>query len=131
MDPIKLLNSKFKYKYDSRWFDRWRILDISQEKVEGDCEDYSLTFVYLASDQSLRKFWKNLLLRKFSLHYVKTPRGEGHIVCKHNGLYIDNIQKAFRTKDEYIEKGYKFLFPVPVFLVAAKMLIAQVGKLFP
>ena len=49
MDKYKTVtkvNNVFEYQYDSDQYqvaDYWRVLDMSQDKDQGDCEDYALT----------------------------------------------------------------------------------------
>ena len=111
-EALKELNSKFVYKRDSvRWFDNWRVL-YGDGKWEGDCEDYSLTLMWLLSDKSLAKFLWNILIMKHLMWFVKSPSGEGHAVVKIDGMYYDNIQKKSTTREELVKQGYKFVFPM-------------------
>lgn len=123
-EALKTLNKKFVYTADRNLLrDKWTIIkDFSKPQVYGDCEDYSLTLVWLVSDGNMKKFWRNLR-KNYSLYFVKSPGGEGHIVLydKTTRLYVDNIQKKFVTRDVLISKGYKLIFRAPNILIRIKL----------
>lgn len=104
-EALKLLNSKFIYKAETRRFGEvWQVLK-GDGKWEGDCEDYSLTLVWLLSDQSWIKLLWNITTFKFLMWFVKAPSGEGHAVIKIGDLYYDNIQRRGVTKDALKKQG--------------------------
>jgi predicted transglutaminase-like cysteine proteinase len=124
-ESLDIVNKKFKYKNDTKYFDNWKIIyDKNSESWEGDCEDYSLTVIWVYSNNSIFKFIYNLITFKFLLWYVKAPNGEGHIVTRYNNLYFDNIQQKLVTKSEL--KDYKFVYPMIFPLVFTKMIISYI-----
>jgi predicted transglutaminase-like cysteine proteinase len=128
-DALKIINSKFIYKRDKRkYFDHWKVL-YGEEKWEGDCEDYSLTLVWLISDRNVLKFLWNITFC-YILWYVISPNGEGHAIVKIDGFYYDNIQKKATSKKELIDQGYKFKFPMIFPISHIKLLTSYtIGKL--
>lgn len=130
-DARKKMNKKFKYKYDS-WLDKWTIMDVDAEYMHGDCEDWSLTYAWLISDRNIFKFMWGILTFRFIFWFIKMPSGGGHVIIyvRDTGMYIDNIQKEFKTKDELKDRGYNFKFPMilPFFLI--KMLVRYTIGLF-
>lgn len=125
----QIVNSKFSYKLDDG-VDSWEVLDTSLAQIQGDCEDYALTFIWLAEDKKLIKFLWSLLIMKYVMWYVKTPNNNGHalVYIRSNRKCIDNIQKDFKTKKQYRELGYKFKFPFLSVLVFPKLLLGLVVK---
>jgi len=125
----QIVNSKFTYELDEK-IDSWEVLDASLEQIRGDCEDYALTFIWLVENKSLIKFLWALLSMKYIMWYVKTPNNYGHalVYIRENRKCIDNIQKDFKTKQQYKELGYKFKFPFVSVLVLPKLLVGLVVK---
>lgn len=127
-----IVNSKFVYESDGK-IDVWEVLDTDEEKIRGDCEDYSLTFIWVAEDRSILKFIFALLTAKYIIWFVKSPRDVGHVITyvRSNGMYIDNIMKDFRTKEEYKKAGFKFVFPFISVLAFIKLIFSYtIGLLF-
>jgi len=94
--------------YDSRQFktaEYWTIL--KKTPFHGDCEDYSLTLLYLINDESMWGFWKDIITYKARMRYC-TIGGEGHAVLEYDGMFIDNIQKKWCTKETMQADKYKF-----------------------
>ena len=127
-NALKLLNSKFLYTPDKhKYFDKWKILT-GEETWKGDCEDYSLTLMWLLSDNNLFKFLWNILSFKFLMWHVNY--NGGHAVVKINGLYYDNIQKKGMDKETLNSLGYDFKFPMFFPFVFVKLLLSYtIGKL--
>jgi hypothetical protein len=125
---LDILNSKFVYKRDHKYFDSWKILH-GEGSWEGDCEDYSLTLMWMLSGQSVIKFFWNIITFKYLMWFVKT-NGTGHAIVKIDELYYDNIQKRGVTKEHLIKSGYKFVFPMLFPYVFVKLLLHYtIGKL--
>lgn len=103
--------------------DNWTIIKDFDGKVYGDCEDYSLTLVWLISGQNKTAFWQ-LLKSKYSLYFVKVG-GVGHIVLldRASGKYIDNIQKKLVDKSVLKSRGYRFKFRVPILFIKLKLIL--------
>lgn len=131
-DALKELNKRFSYRRDPlRWFDNWKVIyDESEPKWYGDCEDYSLTLMWMLSDRSFVKFLWNILIMKHLIWFVKTPDGDGHAVVRIDGVYYDNIQKKESTKEVLKSKGYKFIFPmIPPIVFIRLALSYTVGRI--
>ena len=129
-EALKLLNSKFSYKSDKyKKFDTWNILH-GDGKWEGDCEDYSLTLMWLLSDKNILKFIWNVTTFKFLMWFVTMPSGVGHAVVRINGFYYDNIQKKATTREEMEKQGYVFKFPMIFPIVYFKLVSTWVFGLF-
>lgn len=117
MDKIKAVekvNSLFEYEYDKDQYqaaDYWRVLDVSLDKDQGDCEDYALTVAWLLAGQSRWKFLWMLLTKKFRICFV-TVNGGGHAVLEHDGLMVDNWKRCWtpRTTYETDYAEYKWMF---------------------
>lgn len=126
MKELELLNSKFVYKADKG--ESWKILKTVTNKkarqVYGDCEDYSLTLLWLLSKKSLFKFWLNILSFRYVLWFCKYE-DEFHVILKHKNKYVDNIQKKWIDK---LPKQYTLLYPLIPPVVALKFLISKLFK---
>lgn len=107
MTPIEELNKRFKYTPDK--LDKWTIMTNSSGPLKGDCEDYSLTLIWLSEGKSFVNFVFALLFMKYVLWYCYY-NGEPHMIVKSKGMFADNIQRKW-TKP--FPKQYKMRFPVP------------------
>lgn len=121
---LKELRSRFRYTSDGAKVDRWCILKDAHGPLEGDCEDFALTLIWMMERKSMWRFWFAICTFKYRIWYVLSPRGAGHAVLKHRGKWVDNIQR--RWVDDLKSKGYKLCFPWLPPLVALKMLIGWV-----
>ena len=120
---IDEINSSFLYQRDDSRIDDWDVLDTSKEQIKGDCEDYALTLLWLESKENLIRFVFNILLHRYTIYFCKAPNGEGHAVLKHDGYYIDNIQRKLVTKKDLQVAGYKRFIPAPNFVVLIRLLV--------
>lgn len=105
---LQYLNEHFDYEYDKDMYgsrDCWRIM--YQLPFKGDCEDYSLTYLYEAAGRSHAKVVWYLLTGKAKMCFCRFE-GEGHAVLRWEGKYIDNIQKKFCTKEYMEHRSYVF-----------------------
>ena len=105
---LEHLNKNFKYVYDKNAYgkrDAWYVM--KQVPFEGDCEDYSLTYLYEVSGRSYIKMFWNLIFGGYKIKFC-TVRGEGHAVLRYKERYLDNIQKEWCRKDYLEDKGYDF-----------------------
>ena len=125
---VSHINKTWKYKYDKEQYkvsDHWKIM--KEAPYVGDCEDYSLTVLYLISKKSWIKFWLHLFTFKAKICFVTTHTGGGHAVLKFGKLYIDNWSKKFVSKQEMEKLGHRFhpwrFLPTTV---AIKMLLATI-----
>jgi len=124
------LNGRFKYTSDGK-LDSWQILK-SEGILKGDCEDYSLTLIWLSEGKSTMRFWLALLTFKYLIWYCKSPSGVGHACLWVRGRgWTDNIQrKVLKDYKAMNGKGYKLVFPYVVPIVLLKMLIGKVLRAF-
>jgi len=117
-DTQRALNARFTYKADNR--DHWKIL-AATGKVSGDCEDYSLTLIWLWEGQSMWRFWLALITFKYVLWFCRSPGGEKHLVvwCRGRG-WTDNIQRELVRE---LPDRYRLFFPYVFPLVALKFML--------
>jgi hypothetical protein len=120
----KSLNGRFTYAGDEG--DHWRILP-AEGPVSGDCEDYSLTLVWLWEGQSMLRFWWALVTFKYLFWHCLSPRGVGHAVvwCRGRG-WTDNIQRKMVDK---LPDGYRLRIPYLFPFVALKFLLRPLLRL--
>ena len=105
---LEHLNKNFQYVYDKNAYgkrDAWYVM--KYVAFEGDCEDYSLTYLYEVSGRSYIKMFWNLIFGGYKVCYCQV-KGDGHAVLRHNKLYLDNIQKKWCGKDYLEARGYVF-----------------------
>lgn len=122
-DTVKHLNARFVHKADDG--DNWVFMK-DADKMQGDCEDYSLYIAKrLSGDSVLRMFW-NMLIRKCKFHYVGVNMW-GHVVLEWDGNYIDNTVKKWSTKEQM--KHCKFAKRVILPLVAWRLLKGKLSLL--
>ena len=124
-------NNHYSYKYDPKGRDEWRVLvEDSDGKYRGDCEDYSLSVLYyVICQESWLKFWWLLTTFQAELCGCETKTGGGHAVLRYGDQYIDNWSKAWVGRDG-MTKGlghtfwpwYKTILPTTV---AIKMVMAK------
>ena len=98
--------------------DRWSI--INKAPYSGDCDDFSLTVLYLLSNNSwLRVFW-NVATFNMQLWFVTTDKGEGHLTLWVRGRgWIDNIYrfKGFIPTCPH-KKRFPYLLPLMLLKLA-------------
>ena len=105
---LEHLNKNFKYVYDKDAYgkrDAWYVM--KQLPFEGDCEDYSLTYLYEVSGRSYIKMFWNLIFGVYKICYCQV-KGDGHAVLRYRELYLDNIQKKWCEKTFLEGRGYVF-----------------------
>ena len=110
--------SRFKGKFDT--FDSFRILK-SSGKVEGDCDDFAVTMLWIAEGRSLRKFWSALLTGRAVIWRTYADNGNPHAALWHKNYGWIDSTKPFWRKDPLLKLRYKR----SVFRVAIKMLIGK------
>ena len=74
VEAVAKVNNVFEYQYDSDQYqvaDYWRVLDMSQDKDQGDCEDYALTVGWMLADQSPMKFLWMILTKKIKICFIQ------------------------------------------------------------
>lgn len=122
------LNGRFTYTGD-RTGENWTVLR-DAGAITGDCEDYSLTLIWLAEGRSWLRFWFAIITFKYLLWHCHSPGGVGHVIMWVRGKgWTDNIQKQFITKAERKAKGYRLWFPYIAPLVALKFILRPLNWL--
>jgi hypothetical protein len=112
MNTLAKINKKWKYKGERK--DRWYILPIDGETVEGDCEDYSLTVLFHHECKGdWKKFLKLFITGDAKMHFVMAKSGEGrggHAVLEYKPKgFIDNWSKKYISKSQMEKKhGHEF-----------------------
>lgn len=121
------LNRRFTYRADKGEY--WRVLK-GWGAVEGDCEDYSLTLIWLSEGRSMLRFWIALITFKYLIWRCTSPGGGGHAVLWTRGIgWTDNIQRrVVPNRKELRALGYRLWFPNVFPLVALKFLFRPLLK---
>jgi hypothetical protein len=124
---LNTINQAFVYQPDPKIYgipiDTWRIIS---KDWKGDCEDYSLTVIWLYSDRNIFKFIWNILSIRFLIYFVSLSNGEKHVVTRFESKYFDNIQQKLVTKEELEKQGYRFIFPMISPIVFGKLFVSYV-----
>jgi hypothetical protein len=127
---VSLVSSGFVYRKDNKcWLgDTWNILQAPKVSY-GDCDDFSLTCLWLICDRSPWKFlWYVLILHKYRLYFSVTEDRQRHVVGYANGYWFDNYTKEPCYKNEFLQRTkHKVWFFYPSPFVLYFMLL---GKLF-
>lgn len=117
----KELNARFTYRADQG--ESWRILR-DEGNIWGDCEDYSLTLVWLMAHKSMILFWVSAFLFGFVFWQCKAPSGEGHVVVWIAGYgWTDNIQRRPVSRADLKRVGYKLQYPILPPVMVAKFVL--------
>lgn len=118
------LNGRFSYCEDAG--ESWRILG-GDGPVSGDCEDYSLTLVWLYEGRSTLRFWWALITFKYVFWFCHLPSGVGHAVVWRRGHgWTDNIQRRLVSRRDLRAAGYRLRFPYLFPVVALKFLLRPI-----
>lgn len=121
MISLEHFTNNFVYVPDIK--DSWRILKPIDGMYFGDCEDFSLTYLFLHCNESYLKFWTALFFGDARINYCVLPSGDGHAVLSIKDMYIDNITREFVTKNKLVDNGYVFHWEYfSAFQVARKLL---------
>ena len=108
-DELVEVVENFTYVSDSDQFGKRGAWYIMKEKpYRGDCEDFALTILYNICNRKIFVMMMSILIGRSKICYTKSPRDGGHAVLRHRGLYTDNWQKEWLTKQDYLDKGYTF-----------------------
>lgn len=107
---MKLENFIEHYKYTSDGaVDTWEIPTLIDGKYQDDCDGLALgVLYYVVAEESLLKLWWLFMFTSTKLLYVITASGEGHMVLRHNGKYIDTYTKKWVTEEEMLSLGHTF-----------------------
>lgn len=103
-DSCQYVSDRFIYKADVKG--KWSIL--SGNKMSGDCEDFSLTVMFLHFGGVFRLLFA-LLTGKAKIWQVNSTGGL-HAVGQVNDMFFDNWCMEPVSKEEFIKRtGHKFL----------------------
>jgi hypothetical protein len=119
---LRELRNRHVYVRDGE-MDSWRIMR-GDGKLRGDCEDFSLTLVWMMCDKSMIKFWLAIIFMRYRIWYCKSPSGVGHAIVCHRGHWTDNIQRVW-VADKPEARGYKLVMPFLAPMLVLKMLMGK------
>jgi len=115
-NPLRELLMRFKYKADKR--DKWTLLD--GENFSGDCEDFSLTVLWLMAGRSWVRVWWLVLTFQAMIWHTRVSSG-GHAMLWMRGHgWIDNIYPQWSEKPRH-RRVFPYLAPI----MAVSMLIKR------
>lgn len=118
---IKDLRKRFVWTRDG--FDSYRILKARFGPLEGDCDDFAATSLWIAEGKSMMRFWLAVLTFRAVFWAVKGEGWASHVVLYHRDFgWIDNQSPAWGRKRHTLR------YPVPFFMVAIKMLAGKVKR---
>ena len=125
--------SKFRYVTDKvkyGFFETWSVMDTTKTVWEGDCEDYSLTVLWLMSDKKKKAFLFNILFHPdYRMHFVRyKATKEGHAVLHYKGKFCDNIQQKWFTKKDEEYTRYDWKWPIFGFIVCINLVLGKIIK---
>lgn len=102
LDPdTRDLARRFIYRPDGR-VDSFRILSAPFGPLEGDCDDFAVTALWLAAGRSMARFWLMLATGRARIWRTRTPTGGRHAVLWVDGLgFIDNWTPDWRPETQH------------------------------
>lgn len=129
-DCFQIVNASFKYAHDKTILrDSWNIMG---SDYQGDCEDYSLTIMWLHCNKNLLLFlWRIIFSRMYSMHLVCSDGSKdvNHAVGEIGGLFFDNWTQDAFPKQQFIEKtNHKFVSRVNSFVLSCKLVVGLFTK---
>ena len=103
---VKEVASKFKYRADSiKVFDWWYVMRERDGKLHGDCDDFSLTVLWMMCNRSVLQFlWKVIISHQYRLYFAKTRTGGIHCVGYAEGCWFDNWSLKAMPKEEFLKR---------------------------
>lgn len=129
MTPFEVVfqvNEEFEYTRDPdqyKFSDVWRIMKPGQ--MQGDCEDYALTILWMLAGKKRRRMLWWLITRKAKLHFYRhEERGSFHAGLQFKDRFVDNISRRWNDGTVLEAKGYRRLFRFPLWWIGVKALIS-------
>lgn len=126
----KFVNENFVYVPDRKKHvlpDVWEVLQ--GERLEGDCEDYALTLLFLLEGPSWYQVFKALLTRKAGFHLLKDKEtGEFHIQLEYEDLFIDNIIRKWNDGKQLSPLGFRSVKRLSLTWILFKLTVSWVCK---
>ena len=127
-DALREVSDHFVYLSDRDQFgkrDCWFIME--ERPYRGDCEDFALTVLYQIKGKSVFRMLMSLAVGRSKIHFCTAPDGALHSTLRYDGLYSDNWQRTWLTKQSFIRKGYAFH---PIHFLVGNVIIRLIrGKL--
>jgi len=108
---ISTVNSQFQYTADPRSFftDYWFVMRSQNNVMRGDCDDYSITVLWLLCGGLWQFVWNVLILHRYRLHRVQTRNGEYHVVAQVGDVWFDNWTRRCCSRDQlFAETGHQY-----------------------
>ena len=126
---VDTINDHFEYVSDDeqyKFFEVWNVMDTSEATWDGDCEDYSLTIMWLMADRNPFLFMWNLFCNTdYRLHQVNVKdMNGGHCVLQYKDMYVDNMMRQWVDKGSPSLDRYIFRFPVYPPLLLGKLILS-------
>ena len=135
---VSEIAAKFVYLSDKKSVlgDFWFVMK-SQEggTLYGDCDDFSISALWLECDRNLWKFiWNVIILHRYKLYRCKTTSGEYHVIGRVGDLWFDNWTLSAVDKETFFARTkHKILhiYPSPViaYFMLMGLLIDQDSRL--
>jgi hypothetical protein len=130
-EAIKRVSDKFVYTADKTGTfmrDNWFVMREQDGKYYGDCEDFSLTVMYLMAGGYLAMLLK-LLVGEYKLHMTSsTGANMDHCVGSIGGVWFDNWTLSGNTRGQFFERTRQvYGNRISVFVIFSKLIM---GKLF-
>jgi len=109
---IDYVNRRFRYTADATSFftDYWFVMRDHNGVMQGDCDDYAITVLWLVCGASIWQFvWRVLILHQYRLHRVRTGAGEYHVVTQVGDSWYDNwTRRAVSREQLFAETGHQY-----------------------
>jgi hypothetical protein len=115
-----------RFEYRSERGDAWRIMNTrGSGPLKGDCEDFSLTVLWLAYNRKLFPFLSAFLTGRAKMWFAISPYGDKHNVLELAGAYLDNIEQVWGSREYYKRLNYKFIRPHSFIIVLARLITGK------
>ena len=100
-DPLTDLRARYVYTRETR--DKWTLLNAPDGPLQGDCEDWAYTMLWICAGGSWLTFWKMLLLQDAELWWTKFHgNGEPHVMLWVRGKgWTDSYYKDWSIVEKH------------------------------
>jgi Bacterial transglutaminase-like cysteine proteinase BTLCP len=122
---LKYVNRRFVYQTDKEQYgfsDVWRIM--KPENMKGDCEDFSLTVLWLLVNKKPSRMIWWLFTRKAKIHFYTHKTQINHAGLEYGGAYVDNITREWNDGSSLAKRGYRKRFAFPFTFMVLKTLVS-------
>ena len=117
-DPLTPLHRRFRYRADGP--DCWTLLDAPSGVLQGDCEDFAITALWLICGKSWTKLWWRVATGRACIWQVRTSAGAPHACLWVKGSgWICNIHPQWQPKCPH-RRVYPYLAPLMALKLAVK-----------